>query len=319
MLCKFGQRNIAPVATYQQRQLLLFLAGKAGQIRVLNQIGSMLVIMVMGNIQPYCMGARRPAKHVTVPLLFQLPFTSQLLQQLMTPGLDQQAMLHINMTALHQGQNRALTHIFVLMPAKQVIQCTFAQRTIHMAQTGKVQSIKHRFDNGQSGRKNTNPFGFDTFNMQIVNVPASQQLALEQADTLHGDAAITQASRLAGLGNRLDSAGSAYCLIPAKTLQRLLDLQQFQPCRCINLMISPRTDGTARHKLAGKTHTANRQTAAILAFKALSNNELGAAATNINSQPAATDTGQAVGNTEENQARFFTPGNHINTMTKDFL
>ncbi|MCY1559616.1 hypothetical protein D9M68_966690 [compost metagenome] len=50
------------MAAYQQGHHLLIFPGEAGQVRVLDQVGAVLVVVIMGNVQPDFVHFRGPAQ-----------------------------------------------------------------------------------------------------------------------------------------------------------------------------------------------------------------------------------------------------------------
>ncbi len=64
-LAQFGDLvlwDVAAMAAYQQGHHLLVLAGEARQVGVLDQVGAVLVVMVVGDIQADFVHFRRPAQ-----------------------------------------------------------------------------------------------------------------------------------------------------------------------------------------------------------------------------------------------------------------
>ena len=59
-------RELPSVGTHQDRQCLLLLARETGQITMLEQVGAMLVILVMRNVETDFVQAGGPAQPVPV-------------------------------------------------------------------------------------------------------------------------------------------------------------------------------------------------------------------------------------------------------------
>ena len=93
------------MAAYQQRHHLLFLTRKTGKVRVLNQIGTVFVEVIMGNVQPGLMYPCCPAEQLVMPAFIQIPVGGDLLQQLQRLVLDAQRMAGVDVVAGHERRD----------------------------------------------------------------------------------------------------------------------------------------------------------------------------------------------------------------------
>src|SRR5690606_24980549 len=105
--------------------------------------------------------------------------------------------------------------------------------------------------------------------------------------------------------------------LPAKTPQSVLDAHQFQARGGIGLAVASRSDRAVAEIALGRTHTAHLEAFAQLRVEALTDDEFGTAAANINHQTLAGPTRKGVGDAEINQSRLFPAGDDFDLMIDD--
>ena len=104
-LAKLGELvpgDIAPVAAHQQREHLLVLAREAGQVRVFDQVGAVLVILVVGDVQAHFVHLGAPAQQFSVPVVVKAPVGCDLVQRRQRLGLHPCRLVGIDVIALHE-------------------------------------------------------------------------------------------------------------------------------------------------------------------------------------------------------------------------
>jgi len=94
--------DIAAMAAYQQREHLLVFPGETGQVGVLDQVGAVLVVMVVGDIQAHFMHLGRPAQQFAPYTVFQVPVRGHLVKGMQGFAFHAGRLFQIGVIALHQ-------------------------------------------------------------------------------------------------------------------------------------------------------------------------------------------------------------------------
>ncbi|MNF18123.1 hypothetical protein D3C80_2220250 [compost metagenome] len=67
-----------------------------------DQVGAMLVVVVVGNVQPNFVHFRRPTQKIAPIAIFQLPGFGHLVKGMQCLALDARGLALVNVVALHQ-------------------------------------------------------------------------------------------------------------------------------------------------------------------------------------------------------------------------
>src|SRR5690606_33478917 len=163
------------------------------------------------------------------------------------------------------------------------------------------------------------PVGLEPIQIEPVDVAGLEHLALEPLQPLAGDFALTQPGAAEALPHSTDGPRGSYCLLPAETVDSLLDRHEFQPRCGVGLPAGTLGDLAVGKEPAGEGHAADRQTFTQDGFETFADDELGAAAAGIDDQPLALIIGQGVGHAQIDESRLLPPGNHIYPVAEDIL
>ncbi|RMO08338.1 hypothetical protein ALQ47_05272 [Pseudomonas cichorii] len=286
---------------------------------MLDQVGAVLVVVIVGDIEPDFMHLGGPAQQLGIDFVFQVPGFGDLLQGMQRLALHASSLFQIDVVAVHQRAEGALTHVFVVMAAQQVIQHAFAKCAFAMVHALEFQSIEDRFQNRQTGGEDRTAVGFDAVKVDFLDIAQLEQLALEPRQTLGVDFARAIAVGLECHAYCPNGAGRADGLIPFQTVQGVLNAHDFKACRGVRLGVTGRGDLAVLEVALGEAHTAHLQAFAQQRLEALANDELGAAAADIGHQTLARCVGQGVRDAEIDQARFLAAGNDFHGMSQDLF
>jgi hypothetical protein len=176
--------NVAAVAAHQQREHLLVFAGEAGQVRVLDQVGAMLVVVVVGDVQAHFMHLGGPAEQFAPDTVFQIPILGHLIERMQGLALDPHRLFQIDVVALHQRGQGALAHVFVVMATQQVVEHAFTQRAFTMVHALQFEGVEDGFENRQAGREDGAAVRLDAFEVDLLDVAELEQFALEPGQAL---------------------------------------------------------------------------------------------------------------------------------------
>ncbi|MCY1446229.1 hypothetical protein D9M71_627830 [compost metagenome] len=89
------------MAAYQQREHQLVFAGEPGEVRVLDQVGAVLVVLVVSDVQAHFMDLGRPAQQFAPDAVFQVPVFGHLVKRVQRLALDPCRLFLIDVVALH--------------------------------------------------------------------------------------------------------------------------------------------------------------------------------------------------------------------------
>ena len=84
---------------------------------MLDQVGAMLVVVVVRNIQAHFMHPCSPGEQLPVPVLIQAPRLGHLVERLQCLGFDSRGLFHVDVVALHQEAQRAVADVLVMVTA----------------------------------------------------------------------------------------------------------------------------------------------------------------------------------------------------------
>lgn len=174
---------------------------------MLDQVGAVLVVMVVGDIQPHLMDLGRPAQQLPPDPFFKLPILGDLVKGMQRLALDPCRLFQVDVVALHQRAQGALTHVFMMMTAQQVIEHAFTQRTIAMVHTLQFEGVEDGFKDRQAGREDSPAIRLDALEVDFIGITELEQLALEprQAFGIHLTSAM--AASLQGQADGADGTG----------------------------------------------------------------------------------------------------------------
>ena len=286
---------------------------------MLDQIGAVLVVMIVGNVQPHFMHLGRPAEQFTPDAVLEVPGLGHLIKGTQGLAFNPGCLLAVDVVAVHQRAQGALTHVFMVMTAQQVVEHAFAQCAITVVHALQFKGIEHRFKNRQPGREDGATVRLDAFKVDLVHFTQLEQFALEPGQAFGVDLAIAMPAGLEGQANGPDGARGADGFIPGQAVQGVLDAHDLKARRRVGLGVARRGDLAVTEVALGEADAAHLQAFAQQRFKALANDEFGTAAADISHQAFARRVGEGVGHTQVDQARFFTTGNHFNGVAQDFL
>ncbi|MCY1173201.1 hypothetical protein D9M73_133550 [compost metagenome] len=93
---------------------------------MLDQVGAVLVVLVVSDVQANFMDLGRPAEQFAPDAVFQIPVRGHLIERMQRLALDPYRLFLVDVVALHQRSEGAFAHVFVMMAAQQVIEHAFA-------------------------------------------------------------------------------------------------------------------------------------------------------------------------------------------------
>ena len=251
--------NVAAVATHQQGHHLLVFARKARQVRVLDQVGTVLVVVIVGNIQPDFMDFRRPSQQIAPVALLQVPCCGHLVEGVQRLALHARGLALVDVVALHQRVQGAFTHVLVVMAAQQVEQHAFAQGAVAVVHALQLEGVEDRLEDGQARREDGPPIGLDPFEVDLVGLAELEQLAFDRRQPLGVDLAAALADGLDRRGDGADGPGRADGLVPRQAVQGVLDAHQLQARGGVGLGVARRGDLAVAEVALGEAHAAHLQ------------------------------------------------------------
>ncbi|RMQ45641.1 hypothetical protein ALQ04_05436 [Pseudomonas cichorii] len=284
---------------------------------MLDQVGAVLVVVIVGDIEPHFMHLGGPAQQLGVDVVFHFPGFCDLLQSMQRLALNASGLFQVDMVAIHQRAERAFAHVFMVMAAQQVIQHAFTQRAFAVIHALEFEGVEDRLQNRQAGREDRAAVGLDAVKVDFLDVAQLEQLALEPRQTFGVDFARSIAVGLERLTDGPNGAGRADGFIPLQAVQSVFDAHDLQACCGVRLGITGRRDLAVLEVALGEAHAAHLQAFAQQRLEALTNDELGTAAADIGHQTLARRVGQGVRDAEIDQARFLATGNDFHGMAED--
>ncbi|KPX74892.1 Uncharacterized protein ALO84_05685 [Pseudomonas syringae pv. maculicola] len=286
---------------------------------MLDQIRAVLVVMIVGDVQPDFMHLGGPAQQFGVALVLQLPALGNLLQRMQRLGFDACGLFQIDVITLHQRAEGALTHVFVVMTAHQVVQHAFTQGTFAVIHALEFQRIEDRFQNRQTGRENRTAVGFDAVEVDFLDVAHLEQLAFKPRQPFGIDLACAIAVGFQRQADGANGAGRTDGFIPLEAMQRVFDAHDFEARSGVGLSVTSGCYFAVAEVALSKTHAAHLQAFTQQRLEALADDEFGAAAANVGDQALAGCVGERVGDAQINEACFFAAGNHFYRMAENFF
>ena len=163
---------------------------------MLDQIGAVLVVVIVGDVQTHFMHARGPGEQLAVPVLIQVPGFGHLVEGLQRLGFDPCGLLHVDVITLHQEAQRAIANVLVVMAAQQVVEHAFTQRAFGVGHAADLEGIEDRLQNRQARREYSAAVRLDAVDVDLLHVTELEQLALEPADTFGVDLTVAETTAL---------------------------------------------------------------------------------------------------------------------------
>ena len=234
-------------------------------------------------------------------------------------AFNPRGLLAIDMVTVHQRAECALTHVFVVVTAQQVIQHAFAQRTVAVVHALQFKGVEDRFQNRQPGRKDSPAIRLDAFKVDLVDFAQLEQFALEPSQAFGVDLTIAVTARFKGQTNGANGAGRADGFIPAQAVQGVLDAHDLQARGGVSLCITCRGDLAVAEVPLGITDATHLQAFTQQWLKALADDEFSTAAADVGHQALARRVGEGVRYAQINEACFFPSGNDFNGVPENLL
>ncbi|MNM94199.1 hypothetical protein D3C81_1065950 [compost metagenome] len=307
------------MAAHQQRQHLLVEAREAGQVGVLEDVGAVLVVVVVGDIQADLVHLGAPRQQLAVPVVVEVPGRGDLVEDRQRLGLDPRRLLQVDVVALHQRRQGALAHVLVTLPADHVVQHAFAQGALGVAHRVDAQGVEGRLEDRQARRQDRLAIRLDPVDGQFGQTVALEQLALEPGQPRRGDLAVALAAGRQRLADGANAAGGADRLAPAELAYRLLEAHQLQACGGVGLGVARQAQLAVAEVALAVADAAHLQALAQQRVEALADDELGAAAADVGHQALALGVRQAVRHAEVDQARLLATGDQLHLMAEQLL
>ncbi|MNE54759.1 hypothetical protein D3C80_1495690 [compost metagenome] len=85
---------------------------------MLDQVGAVLVVVIVGDIQAHFMHLGRPAEQLAPDAIFQIPGGGNLVEGMQGLALDPRGLAQVNVVTLHQRVQGALTHVFMVLASQ---------------------------------------------------------------------------------------------------------------------------------------------------------------------------------------------------------
>src|SRR5690606_12149053 len=258
-----------------------------------------------------------PGQQFAMPILGQAPVGGDLVEGFQRLAFDPRSLFNVHVVALHKEAQGAVADVFVVMAAKQVVEHTFAQGSFGVSHAVQLQRIENGFKNRQAGGEDPTTIRFHPFDIDFLHVAQLEKLALDVAYAFPGDFAIAHIEALDGQSDSADGAGSADCILPAKTTQAMFDAHQFQAGGSVGLGITRGGNLAVAEEALGEAHAAHLQALAQIRIEAFADDEFGTASANVYHQPPAGGTGEGVSDSQVNQAGLLAAGDYFHLMIDD--
>ena len=166
-------------------------------------------------------------------------------------------------------------------------------------------------EDGHATGDDTNPFAGKSGNIQRIDATDPQQILTQLADALQADALFAPAIGLGDAADGFHGSRGAYRLGPSALAiigDKLLKFHaDFRLCPLPPL----RGDLAVFKEAQGAGNAADLETLALQCLVALSDDELGTAAANVDDQARVVVHGQSMGHALIDQAGFLAAGNHL--------
>jgi hypothetical protein len=215
--------------------------------------------------------------------------------------------------ALHRAY-RALARILVLQAAQHVVEQPFAQRAGADLQTLDFQRAQDLGENRHTARENGCALRSQAGQVQMLHMLRLDHLIDDRLDGPRTDPAVGQLQVLSHVGCRARRAGGTERTLPAAAAEGCGDGAQLQACGESRALEPLGTQLAVSEVRAAHADASDVQALEMLGLIAFADDELGAAAADIDDEIRSVRRIGVVRDTEIDQSRLLDAGNDLHGM-----
>ena len=306
--------ELAPVPAHDGGEQLLFLARKARQVGMLQQIGAMVMVVGVGDVEPDLVQTCRPAQHRLGQGLDERPVLAHLPQERESGLLHAVGLRHVDVEAGFHGPHATHARILVGQAAEQVVEQPLAQRPVRDSQGFDAEHVEDLNEDGQPARDDLETLGCEPGQLEPGDVPGPQALLEQPLDAVAGDVAARRAARLEHVAHRAHRSRRPEGGIPLRAPEPRLHGFEFELRRRPGALHALLRDSAVREVLGARADAADVQAVEPLGGESLANDEFGAAAANVHDQPVPTLARRRVRHPQVDEARLLDAGDDLDRV-----
>ncbi len=277
--------ELAPVPAHDGGEQLLFLARKARQVGMLQQVGAMVMVVGVGDVEPDLVQACRPAQHRLGQGLDECPVVAHLPQEGERGFFHAVGLRHVDVEAGFHGTHAAHARILVGQAPDQVVEQPLAQRSVRDTQVLDAQHVEDLDQDGEAARDDLEALGREPGQLEPGDVPGPQALLEQPPDAVAGNVAARRAARLEHVAHRTHRSRRPEGGVPLRAPEPRLHGFEFELRRRPGALHALLRDGAVREVLGARADAADVQAVEPLGGEPLADDEFGAAAADVHDQP----------------------------------
>src|SRR6185503_4583539 len=275
--------------------------------------------MRVRNVETDLVQTRGPDQQLAITRLRELPCARDLLEQGSGRCLDAHGLLHVHVVAPLHRPNRPLARVLVMEAPEHVVEQPLAQSTVADVETLDTQRAQDLREYCHAAGENRSAVGAETRQAELI---AASHLDELLDDGFHGggsDAALDQAELARNVARRADCPRRTDRSLPTFAPKRRSDrpkLEAYGEARTIETFRTELAVVEVRFTDADAT---NVQTLEMLRLVALADDELRAAAADVDDEVRAAGRLCVMRNAEIDEARLFDARDHFHRMPERVL
>src|SRR5579883_510869 len=282
------ERQLAPMTADHAREQALLLAREARHVGVLEQICAVAVITAVGDVEADLVQSRRPFQHQVggrIPL--QPPGIAGLLEEIQGRRLHPLGLREVDVIALLHAAHGAVARVLVRITAHHVVEQSLAHGPIgdpHLLEAEPREDLRQ--DGDAAGKDRPAILG-QGGELELAHVPRLDQVGDGALEPRRGDEERLAVELPDGLADRAHGTGAAGTAVPPAAPESGLH----------GLELEARGQAGSGHALGGdlavpeeplaEAHAAHLQALEVERREPLADDELGAAAADVDHQAPA--------------------------------
>ena len=311
--------ELAPVQRHEARNELLLEPDEARQVRVRDQVAAVVVIARVRDIEPDFVQPRGPHEQRPQAPIGQLPAASDLLEQRRGRRFDARRLLQVDVVPPLHRSNRALARVLVVQAAEHVVQQTLAERAAADVERLDLQSAHDLRQNRDATREHGHALRSEPRQRELLDAPRLDHLLDDGFDGREGDAVVAEPHGKRDVARGAHRARRADRVLPAAAPKRCSDRSKLEPHREPRALETFRAELAVGEMRAADADAADVQALEMLRLVAFADDELGAAAADVDDESRAVRGIRVMRDAEIDQARLFDAGDDVDGMAERFL
>ena len=308
--------QLLAMSSDQRRQQQLLLARETGHVGVLQQVGTVPLILRVRDVQTGFVQPRGPSQHGFGQRVLQTPLGLDLLEQGHRRRFDAAGLNFIDVVAFLHGAHAAHARIFIGESSHQVVQQPFAHGTLGLADPVDAEVFDDFEENRHAGWKHRGALGVHILEIELIHMTRRDHALGERAQVVESDArrvGIEPAHHLADGAHR---PGAAEGLQPAELAVGLLYGLEFEPHRRARALEALFGDPAVVETDGAQADATHRQALEQQGIERLADHHLGRAAADVDHQPLVRTHRAGVHHAGVDQPRLFQSGDDFDGMAE---